>query len=136
MKEIITKIKQIAPMESGWSFSYLFQNAKFENFKFIKNEELSVQTVPIIGQAVIERTYSDNEVEDSIDFVVLNEDHPQTLYEFQRDLLESEQTYPLGVLEPGRVITMEEIGEQEMTMFENHQRKLEEEHRIARGRLS
>jgi hypothetical protein len=67
-QKITKRIKQISPVEPGWTFQYLVED--------IKDGTFFVMSTPVMGQALVERTFWDDTVSDDIEFVILVEDDP------------------------------------------------------------
>ena len=128
---IPTTIKQIIPFAAGWTFAYMSQSLQEKDGQLVKGE-LCVRTTPIIGQAIITNEFPDGELEDSLQFVIVDfaDNRPQTLREFERDIDANENTYPMGLLEPGETAT---ISDQDRRQFEEHQLRVTEECRLARA---
>ena len=100
-QKITKRIKQISPVEPGWTFQYLVEDRNDGTF--------SVMSTPVMGQALVERTFWDDTVTDDIEFVILAEDNLITLSDKMRWLMLGSNTYPLEICAPGITLRTEDL---------------------------
>lgn len=101
MSKLIEKnIKQITGIEPGWRFHYLVE---------IDNN-ISLDSLPVTGQALVERIYSDTDEPDTrIEFIILDDDWLCLQSDVDETYREGSNTYPAGVLPPGKEVSPREV---------------------------
>jgi len=93
-------IKQIIAIEPGWRFHYLVEN----------DDSISFDSLPVTGQALVERVYSDTDEPDTrIEFIILDEGELCLQSDVDEIYLGGSNTYPAGVFPPGENVHPKEV---------------------------
>jgi len=123
-QRITKRIKQISPVESGWTFQYLVEDVKDGTF--------FVMSTHVMGKAPVERTFWDDTISDDIEFVVLDDDHLPVLSDFQTMLMLGSNTYPLEICAPGITLRTEDLTD-EIELYKAKKQEQKEERAARRA---
>src|SRR5258708_26798337 len=92
-------IKQITGIEPGWRFHYLVEN----------DGSISFDSLPVTGQALVERVYSDTDEPDTrIEFIIFHEAELCLQSDVDELYREGSNTYPSGVFPPRQKVNPDE----------------------------
>jgi hypothetical protein len=111
MSKIVKRIKQIAPIESGWVHQCLIESTT-ENGKFTIGESR------ITGQALVERSFPDRTVTDDVELLVFDNGDLMSVNDYEEFLMSGTNTYPLGVCPPDFRFSLENLTEEIANYYE------------------
>jgi hypothetical protein len=122
-QKITKRIKQISPVASGWTFHYLVED---------KDGTFSVASTPVMGQALVERTFWDGTVTDDIEFVIFHEDDLMTFSDAISWFTMGSNTYPLEICAPDYNLKLEHL-ETEIAAYKDKKQEQKEERAARRA---